>query len=120
MLPAERIDAAAAKREILAVDIPARNRNAASLGARIAHAAVFGYKHHHVSITSVDATSRLPLYVISRILIDYLTKQLEEARAAAEKKESSAPQGALLLRKRFPKQNLPGTRRRAERTLSPA
>ena len=54
---------------------------------RIAHAAVFGYKHHHVSITSVDATSRLPLYVISRILIDYLTKQLEEARTAAEKRK---------------------------------
>lgn len=78
--------------------------NAASLGARIvtitcsdpdaplariAHAAVFGYKHHHVSITSVDATSRLPLYVISRILIDYLTKQLEEARTAAEKKKAA-------------------------------
>ena len=55
--------------------------------ARIAHAAVFGYKHHHVSITSVDATSRLPLYVISRIPIDYLTKQLEEARTAAEKRK---------------------------------
>lgn len=56
-------------------------------GTRDAHAAVFGYKHHHVSITSVDATSRLPLYVISRILIDYLTKQLEKARTAAEKRK---------------------------------
>ncbi|WP_288312670.1 hypothetical protein [uncultured Selenomonas sp.] len=58
-------------------------------GTRDAHAAVFGYKHHHVSITSVDTTSRLPLYVISRILIDYLTKQLEEARTAAEKKKAA-------------------------------
>ena len=64
----------------------ARSRGPCPL-ARIAHAAVFGYKHHHVSITSVDATSRLPLYVISRILIDYLTKQLEEARTAAEKRK---------------------------------
>lgn len=30
-----------------------------------------------------------PLYVISRILIDYLTKQLEEARTAAEKKKAA-------------------------------
>ena len=52
--------------------------------ARIAHVAVYGYKHKHVSITSVDATSRLPLYVISRILIDYITKQMntEEEKAA--------------------------------------
>ena len=57
--------------------------------ARIAHAAVFGYKHHHVSITSVDATSRLPLYVISRILIDYITKQMNaEEEKAARKKEA--------------------------------
>lgn len=66
----------------------ARSRGPCPL-ARIAHAAVFGYKHHHVSITSVDTTSRLPLYVISRILIDYLTKQLEEARTAAEKKKAA-------------------------------
>ena len=63
--------------------------NASSLGARIAHVAVFGYKHKHVSITSVDATSRLPLYVISRILIDYITKQMNaEEEKAAKKKEA--------------------------------
>ena len=78
--------------------------NAASLGARIititcgdpgvplariAHVAVYGYKHKHVSITSVDATSRLPLYVISRILIDYITKQMNtEEEKAARKKEA--------------------------------
>ena len=56
--------------------------------ARIAHVAVYGYKHKHVSITSVDATSRLPLYVISRILIDYITKQMNtEEEKAARKKE---------------------------------
>ena len=57
--------------------------------ARIAHVAVYGYKHKHVSITSVDATSRLPLYVISRILIDYITKQMNaEEEKAAKKKEA--------------------------------
>ena len=57
--------------------------------ARIAHVAVYGYKHKHVSITSVDATSRLPLYVISRILIDYITKQMNaEEEKAARKKEA--------------------------------
>ena len=57
--------------------------------ARIAHVAVYGYKHKHVSITSVDATSRLPLYVISRILIDYNTKQMNaEEEKAARKKEA--------------------------------
>lgn len=85
-------------------ELVAAAENAASLGARIvtitcgepdaplarlAHVAVFGYKHKHVSITSVDATSRLPLYVISRILIDYLTKQLGEERIAAEKKKEA-------------------------------
>ncbi|MCI6284339.1 MurR/RpiR family transcriptional regulator [Selenomonas sp.] len=74
--------------------------NAASLGARIititcggpnaplariAHLAVFVYKHSHVSIKSVDATSRLPLYVISRILIDYITKQMSEEEEKAER-----------------------------------
>ena len=74
--------------------------NAASLGARIititcggpnaplariAHLAVYGYKHSHVSIKSVDATSRFPLYVISRILIDYITKQMSEEEEKAER-----------------------------------
>lgn len=76
--------------------------NAASLGARIicvtcgtpdtplarlAQVTVYGYKHQHVSITSVDATSRLPLYVISRIIIDYITQQMNhEKERAAQKK----------------------------------
>jgi DNA-binding MurR/RpiR family transcriptional regulator len=69
--------------------------NASSLGAHIisitcgsldlplvhlSHIALFGYKHQSVSIKGMDATSRFPLYVISRIIIDYLSvrkKQLE-------------------------------------------
>ncbi|VBB07222.1 sugar isomerase (sis) [Lucifera butyrica] len=31
-----------------------------------------GYKYNHVSIKKFEVTSRMPLYVISRILIDYL------------------------------------------------
>ncbi len=33
---------------------------------------LWGYKHKHTSITTVDAASRFPLYVLSRIIIDYL------------------------------------------------
>lgn len=78
--------------------------NAASLGARIititcgdpgtalariAQVAVFGYKHQHVSIKSVDATSRLPLYVISRIIVDYLTMQQQQEQEKAARKEAA-------------------------------
>ena len=78
--------------------------NAASLGARIitvtcgsqdtplariAQVAVFGYKHQHVSIKSVDATSRLPLYVISRIIVDYLTMQQQQEHEKAARKEAA-------------------------------
>ena len=31
-----------------------------------------GYKHSHISITAFEVTSRRPLYVISRLIIDYL------------------------------------------------
>ena len=78
--------------------------NAASLGARIvcitcgaptvplariAQLTIYGYKHQHVSIKSVDATSRLPLYVISRILVDYLTMQKnQEAEKKRQKDEA--------------------------------
>lgn len=80
------------------------SENAASLGsriititcgtpdtplARIAHQTVFGYKHSHVSIKSVDATSRLPLYVITRIIIDYLTMQQQHDKEKAAKKEAA-------------------------------
>ena len=78
--------------------------NAASLGARIvtitcgapdtplariAHLTAYGFKHSHVSIKNVDATSRLPIYVISRIIIDYLAKQQEEEREKAAHKEAA-------------------------------
>ena len=57
--------------------------------ARIAQVAVFGYKHQHVSIKSVDATSRLPLYVISRIIVDYLTMQQQQEQEKAARKEAA-------------------------------
>lgn len=56
--------------------------------ARMANVTVFGYKHRHVSIKAVDATSRLPLSVISRIIIDYLTQQMEEKKKTAAAKEA--------------------------------
>ena len=58
--------------------------------ARLAHVRIFGYKHQHVSIKNVDATSRFPLYVISRIIIDYLTLQKQQdAEKMANKKHHS-------------------------------
>lgn len=33
---------------------------------------ILGYKHTHTSIKEFEVTSRLPLYIISRIIIDYL------------------------------------------------
>ena len=58
--------------------------------ARLAHITVFGHKHQHVSIKNVDATSRFPLYVISRIIIDYLTlqKQQDEEKKKNKKQHS--------------------------------
>ena len=38
---------------------------------------------------SVDATSRLPLYVISRILIDYLTMQKNQEAEQRRKKDEA-------------------------------
>lgn len=39
-----------------------------------------GYKHQHISIKKVDATSRFPLYILSRILIDYLILESEKPK----------------------------------------
>ena len=39
---------------------------------KMADIPLWGYKHKHTSITTVDVTSRFPLYVLSRIIIDYL------------------------------------------------
>lgn len=74
--------------------------NAVSLGAKMisctcgddtplfqmATVALGGYKHQHVSIKSVDATSRFPLYVLSRIIIDYLTLQQNPEAKKVQKK----------------------------------
>ncbi len=57
--------------------------------AQLAHRTVFGYRHQHVSIRSVDAASRLPLYVISRILIDYLSQELQEEHDKAARKQAA-------------------------------
>ena len=57
--------------------------------ARIAHLTIYGYKHQHVSIKAVDATSRLPLYVISRIIIDYLYLQDQQEKEKQAKKEAA-------------------------------
>ncbi|WP_196593456.1 MurR/RpiR family transcriptional regulator [Pectinatus sottacetonis] len=81
--------------------------NAASLGARIvcctcgernaplvklSQVAVFGYKHQHVSIKNIDATSRFPLYVLSRIIVDYLIlQQQKSSRDCKEKTNRKYP-----------------------------
>ncbi|GFN34278.1 MurR/RpiR family transcriptional regulator [Tepidimicrobium xylanilyticum] len=36
------------------------------------HIFLNGYKHSHISIKKFEVTSRLPLYIISRVIIDYL------------------------------------------------
>lgn len=41
---------------------------------KLATIPLLGYKYPATSIKNVDATSRFPLYIISRILIDYLTQ----------------------------------------------
>ncbi len=78
--------------------------NAASLGGRIicitcgerdtplahlAHLTFFGFKHSHVSIKSTDATSRLPLMVISRIIVDYLAIEREKEEQKRMEKEKA-------------------------------
>ena len=57
--------------------------------AAISHIAVFGYKHQHVSIKYLDATSRFPLYVISRIIIDYLTLKRQEQEEKLARREAA-------------------------------
>ena len=71
--------------------------NPSSPLARIAHITVLGYKHSHVSIKSVDATSRLPLYVITRIIIDYLTMQRQQEREKATQKEAARKKERFLI-----------------------
>lgn len=52
---------------------------------RMAHIRIKGYCHHNRTFTRVDVTSRLPLYVISRILIDYLVLQYQQEEARNRK-----------------------------------
>ena len=81
--------------------------NAVSLGAKIvcctcghddaplatlAQVTLFGYKHQHVSIKKVDVTSRFPLYVLSRIIIDYLALQQNQDNEKAKKKVTNKRQ----------------------------
>lgn len=40
---------------------------------KFSHIFLNGYKHSHVSIKKFEVTSRLPLYIISRVIIDYLS-----------------------------------------------
>ena len=35
---------------------------------------IVGYKHEHISISEYEVSSRLPLYIISRIIIDYMVR----------------------------------------------
>lgn len=59
---------------------------------KVAHIMLQGYSHKNRSFTRVDVTSRLPLYVISRILIDYLMiqHQKEENRNLEREKAKSS------------------------------
>ena len=52
---------------------------------RMAHIRIKGYCHHNRTFTRVDVTSRLPLYVISRILMDYLMLQYQQEEARNRK-----------------------------------
>lgn len=40
---------------------------------------LIGYKHAHIAIKEFEVTSRLPLFIISRIIIDYLVEQTGKA-----------------------------------------
>lgn len=40
---------------------------------------LIGYKHAHIAIKEFEVTSRLPLFIISRIIIDYLVEQTSKA-----------------------------------------
>lgn len=40
---------------------------------------LIGYKHEHIAIREFEVTSRLPLFIISRIIIDYLVQQSHQS-----------------------------------------
>lgn len=39
---------------------------------------MIGYKHSHIAIRNFEVTSRLPLYIMCRILIDFLVETKNE------------------------------------------
>lgn len=42
---------------------------------KFSHIFLNGFKHSHISIKKFEVTSRLPLYIISRVIIDYLAME---------------------------------------------
>lgn len=54
---------------------------------KLAHVALIGYSHKY-RLSKLDLVSRLPLFVMSRVVIDYLLllKQQDEAKAEAKEK----------------------------------
>lgn len=56
---------------------------------RLAHVRIKGYCHHNRTFTKVDVTSRLPLYVMSRILVDYLMLQYQQDEVKKLAKDKS-------------------------------
>ena len=64
--------------------------------AKIAQINLFGYRHSHVSIKNTDAAPRLPLFVISRVIVDYLAIHCEE-----EKKKKLAKEKEQAKRHRY-------------------
>ena len=39
---------------------------------------IMGYKHSNISIKKYEVTSRLPLFIISRVILDYLVMNIEK------------------------------------------
>ncbi|MEI3233821.1 MAG: hypothetical protein V8S33_05230 [Intestinibacter bartlettii] len=38
---------------------------------------MIAYKHSHIAIKEFEVSSRLPLYIISRVIIDYMVLESE-------------------------------------------
>ena len=39
-----------------------------------------GYKHSHIAIRNYEVTSRLPLYIMCRILVDFLVENIDHTK----------------------------------------
>ncbi|MGN0417652.1 MurR/RpiR family transcriptional regulator [Anaerostipes faecalis] len=46
---------------------------------------LLGYKHSHIAIRNYEVTSRLPLYIMCRILVDFLVESGEKTRKEMQK-----------------------------------